>query len=224
MLFDFHTHSFLSDGVLLPIELIRRAIVAGYSAIAITDHASVSNLESVVDSLIADCRLAETHWDIRAIPGVELTHLPPAAIGDLAARAKARGAQLVVVHGETPVEPVPPGTNLSALRCQEVDILAHPGPIGVELAGLAARNGIFLEVSAHRGHCLANGAVVVAAREAGASLLVNSDAHAPADILSDDLARRVAIGAGLSEAELEPALAGNPHRLLDRIASRLRRG
>jgi histidinol phosphatase-like PHP family hydrolase len=223
MLFDFHTHSFLSDGVLLPIELIRRAIASGHAAIAITDHVSVSNLESVVDALIADCRLAETHWDIRAIPGVELTHLPPAAIADLAGKARARGAQLIVVHGETPVEPVPPGTNLSALRCQEVDILAHPGPIDVELAGLAARNDIFLEVSAHPGHCYANGAVAAAAREAGASLLVNSDAHAPADMLTQDLARRVALGAGLSETDLESVLVANPRRLLDRIAARLRR-
>jgi len=224
MLFDFHTHSFLSDGALLPIELIRRAIAAGYSAIAITDHVSVSNLESVVDALVADCGLAETHWDIRAIPGVELTHLPPAAIGDLAARARARGAQLIVVHGETPVEPVPPGTNLSALRCQEVDLLAHPGPIDVELAGLAARNGISLEVSTHRGHCYANGAVAAAARAAGAAVLVNSDAHVPADILTEDLARRVALGAGLSEGELEAVLVTSPRRLLDRIESRLRRG
>ena len=220
MVFDFHTHTILSDGSLLPIELIRRAIASGYEAIGLTDHVSMSNLASVVPMLIADCRLAEEHWEIRAIPGVELTHLPPAAIADIASEARRLGAELVVVHGETPVEPVPPGTNLAALRCAEVDILAHPGPIDVELAGLAARNGVFLEVSSHRGHCLANGAVVAAARAAGALVVVDSDTHAPSELLTEEWQRRVAVCAGLSEEEAEVALGENPRRLLGKLEGR----
>lgn len=224
MLFDFHTHTIHSDGDLLPIELIRRAVVRGYDAIAITDHASPGNLAGLLEMVIADCRLAEDHWEVRAIPGVELTHLPPAAIAEAAAEARRRGAELIVVHGETPVEPVPPGTNLAALRCPEVDILAHPGPLDVELAGLAARSGIFLEVSAHRGHSLANGAVASVAREAGALLLVNSDAHRPDEILTEEFARKVAAGAGLSGEESEAALIANPQRLLDGLERRRARG
>jgi histidinol phosphatase-like PHP family hydrolase len=221
MVFDFHTHTFLSDGVLLPIELIRRAVVNGYEAIGLTDHVSVGNIGIVVPALVADCRLAEEHWEIRAIPGVELTHLPPAAIAEVAAEARRLGAGLIVVHGETPVEPVPPGTNLAALRCPEVDILAHPGPIDVELAGLAARNEVFLELSARSGHCLANGAVACIAREAGALLLVNSDAHLPSEILTEDWQRRVGLCAGLSEQEAEVALRENARRLLEKIEARL---
>ena len=48
MTFDFHTHSFFSDGVLSPIELIRRAHVAGYRAIAVTDHIGLANMESTI--------------------------------------------------------------------------------------------------------------------------------------------------------------------------------
>ncbi|EAX46575.1 phosphoesterase PHP domain protein [Thermosinus carboxydivorans Nor1] len=48
MVYDFHTHSFFSDGVLSPIELIRRAHVAGYAAIGVTDHASMSNWEEAL--------------------------------------------------------------------------------------------------------------------------------------------------------------------------------
>ena len=44
-MYDFHTHTFLSDGVLTPVELIRRAHVAGYRVIAITDHVGPGNLE-----------------------------------------------------------------------------------------------------------------------------------------------------------------------------------
>jgi putative hydrolase len=218
--YDFHTHSFHSDGALLPIELIRRVIVAGYEAVGITDHASPGNLKSVIDALVADCRLAEEHWDIRAIPGVELTHLPPAAIAEIAAEARRLGAEIIIVHGETPTEPVIAGTNLAAARCPEVDILAHPGAIDVDLARLAASNGLHLEISAHRGHGLGNGSVVAAAREAGAPLLVNSDTHQPGDILTFSMARRVALNAGLSEEEIEQVLHRNPRRLLDKIDGR----
>ncbi len=206
--------------MLLPIELIRRAIVAGYEAVGIADHASAGNLKAVVEALVADCRLAEEHWDVRAVPGVELTHLPPPAIAAAAAAARRLGAELVIVHGETPAEPVPPGTNLTALRCPEVDILAHPGALDVELAGLAARAGIFLEISARHGHNLGNGAVVAAGRAAGASFLVNSDAHGPEDLLTGRMARRVALGAGLSEEEAEVVLSANPRRLLEKIDGR----
>jgi putative hydrolase len=218
--FDFHTHTFLSDGVLLPIELIRRAVVNGYAAIAVTDHASAGHMETVLRAVIADCALAEKHWDIRAIPGVELTHVPPLAIPELAAEARRLGAKIVVVHGQTPVEPVLTGTNLAAVECADVDVLAHPGPIGSDVAELAARHSVFLEVSAHRGHCLANGAVVTAGRRAGAMLLVNSDAHDPAEVLTADFAGRVAAGAGLDLAETETVLERNPQLLLERIAQR----
>jgi histidinol phosphatase-like PHP family hydrolase len=220
MLFDFHTHTFLSDGGLLPIELIRRAAANGYTAIGIADHASYSTLDYVVDALVRDCRLAEEHWEIRAIPGVEITHVPPAAVLELAREARKRGARYVVCHGETPVEPVPPGTNLAALQCHDVDILAHPGPITAEMAALAAKNQVFLELSARRGHSLANGAVAAAARTAGALLLVDSDGHEPGDLLTEEFARRVAAGAGLTEQETEAALIANPRRLLARIDGR----
>jgi histidinol phosphatase-like PHP family hydrolase len=218
MVFDFHTHTFLSDGSLLPIELIRRAIARGHQAIGLTDHVSLSNLAHVIEALTEDCRLAEKHWGVRAIPGVELTHIPPAVIPELAAEARRRGAQLIVVHGETPVEPVPEGTNLASARCPEVDILAHPGAIDVEIARLAAENNVFLELSARKGHCLANGAVAAAARAAGALLLVNSDAHDPPDLLTAELGGRVAAGAGLPPEECQQALITNARALIDRLS------
>ena len=92
MTFDFHTHSFFSDGVLSPIELIRRAHVAGYRAIAVTDHVGLANIEQVIREVSRDCLLAEKHWGIKALPGVELTHIPAAAIGECAKLAKKCGA------------------------------------------------------------------------------------------------------------------------------------
>src|SRR4030066_821736 len=101
MVYDFHCHTNLSDGALTAIELIRRAHLAGYKAIALTDHVGQGSLQRVLTEIIRDCALARAHWNILAIPGVELTHLPPAAIAETAREAKVLGAWLVVVHGET---------------------------------------------------------------------------------------------------------------------------
>lgn len=217
MVYDFHTHSTLSDGALSPIELIRRAQVRNYKAIAITDHVGVGYLERIIKEIADDCALARQHWDIIAIPGVELTHLPPAAICEAAKRAKELGAWLVVVHGESIIEPVEKGTNSAALRCPYVDILAHPGLLTLEEAELAAANGIFLEISARKGHSLTNGHVAQLARLTGAKLLLNSDAHNPSDLLSPDLVRRIAQGAGLNEEESVEVLTINACALLEKL-------
>ena len=147
-MYDFHTHTFLSDGVLSPIELIRRALVRGYKAMAVTDHVGVGNLELVVKTLVKDCAQATERWDILALPGVEITHVPKDDIDMVARAAKSLGAKLVTVHGETIVEPVEPGTNGAAVRSGAVDILAHPGLITYDDARIAAENGVYLEVSA----------------------------------------------------------------------------
>jgi histidinol phosphatase-like PHP family hydrolase len=217
VLCDFHTHSLLSDGVLSPIELLRRAVVKGYRAIAITDHMSLGTLEGYLPVVIKECELAERYWDIVAIPGIELTHLPPETIAEAARTAKELGARLVVVHGETVVEPVHPGTNLAALRSPHVDILAHPGLLSPEEAQLAAANGVFLEISARKGHCLTNGHVVRLGQAAGARFLVNSDAHEPGDLLSPELALSVALGSGLGQEEIRSHLPASVAALLNKL-------
>jgi len=217
MLYDFHTHTFMSDGVLAPIELIRRAAVNGYTAIGIADHAGPGTMETSIVAAQRDAELANEHWDIVAVAGIELTHVPAASIPELARAAKRAGALYVVVHGESPVEPVEPGTNLAAAGCPDVDVLAHPGHITREVAEAAAGNGVFLEVTARQGHSLSNGHVVEVGRAAGAKFLVNSDAHQPGDLLTRERAESVARGAGLSEDELRLALEENPSELLRRM-------
>lgn len=216
-LYDFHTHSFFSDGELLPMELIRRAIVKGYSSLAITDHASASNIEELVAKVSRDCDLAREEWGFCVMPGVELTHCPPARIANLAARAKAAGAKIVVIHGETLVEPVPPGTNRASVECPDVDVLGHPGLLTPEEAELAVENKVFLEITSRRGHCLGNGNTVQVGRAAGAKFLINSDTHAPSDLHTEAFARTIALGAGLTEQEADVALYENPKALLARV-------
>ena len=207
---DLHTHSFFSDGVLLPSEMLRRVQVMGYGVLAITDHADGSNLEALMTPLARFARHDASGFTVTLIPGVELTHVPPAQIPDLARRARDLGAQLVVVHGESPVEPVAPGTNRAAVDCPDVDILAHPGFITEEEAARAATNGVALELTARGGHNITNGHVARIARLAGAKLVVNTDAHAPGDFMDQADARRVALGAGLSSDEAEAAVVADP--------------
>ena len=216
-MYDFHTHTFLSDGVLSPIELIRRAYVRGYRAMAVTDHVGLGNVEFVLKTLIIDCAQATKRWDILVLPGVEITHVPKDDIDLVARTAKEMGAKLVAVHGETPVEPVEPGTNEAALRSDYVDVLAHPGLITHQEARLAAEKGIYLEVSARKGHSLANGHVVKTAREAGAITVLDSDAHEPDDLLTPDIRHKVAKGAGLNDDEIQALLETNPQKLLAKL-------
>jgi histidinol phosphatase-like PHP family hydrolase len=194
---DFHVHSLLSDGVLIPSEIARRARVLGHRAVAITDHVDPSNLEGVVRSLTAVAEAERVYSDFQIIPGVELTHVPPKSIPSLAAEAKRLGAKIVVVHGETPTEPVELGTNSSAVRCLDVDILAHPGLISLEDANTAKDNNVFLEISARKGHCLTNGHVARVGMKVGARMLVNTDAHEPDDLIDQEYAYRVALGASM---------------------------
>ncbi len=189
MLYDFHTHTSISDGALSPLELVRRALINGYKAIAITDHVGIGYLERLINEIAADCALAERHWNITAIPGVELTHVPAAAIADTARKAKELGARLVVVHGETIAEPVEPGTNMAALKSEHVDILAHPGMITLEEAKAAAANGIYLEITARKQHSRPNNHVAEMARRSGAKLIINSDSHDEADLLTSKSVR-----------------------------------
>ncbi len=220
--FDLHTHTFFSDGELLPSELIRRAQALGYVAIGISDHGDASNLEEIFSRLYNFLNEQRDDFPLTVIPSVELTHVPPSRIAALARRAKELGAGLVVVHGETVVEPVARGTNRAAVECPDVDILAHPGLITFEEARLAARTGVHLEISSRKGHALANGLVAQKAREAKALLVVNTDAHAPEDLMDQSLARIVACGAGLDEAEVEAATCTNPRRLVERAVGRMK--
>lgn len=197
---DLHTHSIFSDGEFIPSELARRAKVAGYSALAITDHGDHSNFDFIILRLMKVCQKLTDAFAIQVIPGIELTHVPPEYIYDLAVEARHAGAKMIVVHGETIVEPVMGGTNMAALKAP-IDILAHPGLITEEEAMEAAKNSICLEITTRKGHSLTNGHVAKMARQAKAPLILNSDSHSPHDLVNRDMARKIALGAGLSEAE-----------------------
>lgn len=197
---DLHTHTFFSDGELVPAELVRRAAVAGYRAMAITDHADKSNTAWLLANIVGVVEELGDANGMDVLAGVELTHVAPASIVDAVKLARDHGAQLVVVHGETIVEPVMPGTNLAAIKAG-VDILSHPGLISAEEVQLAAEMDVCLEITTRKGHSLTNGHVARLARKYGAKLVINNDAHAPGDMVSAEQMRRIALGAAMTEEQ-----------------------
>jgi histidinol phosphatase-like PHP family hydrolase len=240
--YDFHTHTVFSDGGMIPAGLMQRALVRGCLGLAITDHVDSSNLEWALGNLLKfveelgqewqagiapgkdgttaplntlDSDALVKNWHLPLIPGVELTSVPPRKIEALAEKARSLGARWIVVHGETIMEPVAPGTNRAAIEAR-VDLLAHPGLITPEDAARAAELGVHLEITTHKGHGMANGRVAQRARESGAKLLLNTDCHISAEILDAKQRRAIAFGAGLTAEEVD-RIWQNGRRVISRI-------
>ena len=93
-------------------------------------------------------------------------------------------------------------------------MLAHPGLITSEDAILAVKNGIALEITSRGGHNRTNGHVAQVARETGCQVVVDSDAHAPHDILDERAKFVVAKGAGLTDAECKQVISLNIDQFL----------
>jgi putative hydrolase len=209
---DLHSHTVFSDGVLIPSELARRAEHGGLTAIGITDHGDLSNIDFIVPRIVAVADQLNRVMSVRVIPGIEITHVPPVLIAAMVVRARSLGARLVLVHGETIAEPVAPGTNRAALEAG-IDVLAHPGVISEEDVVFARERGIFLEISSRKGHSLTNGHVAGLARRCGAQLVINTDSHEPSDLISTEKAIRIVQGAGLEPEDFE-RMQANARRFL----------
>ncbi|MCM8809538.1 MAG: histidinol phosphate phosphatase domain-containing protein, partial [Candidatus Omnitrophica bacterium] len=189
-------HTILSDGELLPSELARRADEKGYKVIAFTDHVDFSNIDFVIPALIRVCDKINLNFRIKAIPGVEITHVNPIDIPNIAKISRNLGAKIVVVHGETIVEPVVKGTNKKALE-SDIDILAHPGILSEDEAKIASERKINIEISVRKGHSLSNGHIVRLWYEYGFPLILNTDTHSPEDLITDEIAKKIIISGGV---------------------------
>ncbi len=205
---DLHTHSIFSDGDMIPSELVRRAYFTGHSVIAITDHVDSVNVEFVVTNLVKATELCNDN--IKVIPGVEITHVEPSRIADVAKKARSLGAEWIVVHGETVAEPVAEGTNLASTMNPDIDVLAHPGFLTEEEAQAAVDNDVLIEITGRMYHNVTNGHVASVARKIGAKMVVNSDTHSPHNLLTEQDAINVALGAGLTLEESRKAVNKTP--------------
>lgn len=197
---DLHMHSFLSDGALIPSELVRRARVIGYKAMAITDHADESNIEPLLKQIIKVCKQLNSDKSFKVVPGIELTHIPPRLIPEMVKKARKLGAGVVVGHGETLAEPVEPGTNAAYIKAG-VDVLAHPGLITEDEMKLAVKKSVRIEITSRAGHGISNGYVAGLAKKHGVKMVLNTDSHSPGDLITVDRAEKVAFGAGLDRED-----------------------
>jgi len=161
---DLHTHTFFSDGVLIASELVYRAKVKGYKAIAITDHGDFSNLDFIIPRIKKASKDLSACYGITVLAGIEITYVPPDLISKAVHLSRKLGADIVVIHGETSAETVPEGTNRSAIL-SGADILAHPGYILEDDVKLAKKLNVCLEITTRRGHSKTNLHVAALAKE-----------------------------------------------------------
>ncbi len=215
---DLHTHTLFSDGELLPSELAQRAKEMGYRAIAFTDHVDFSNVEFVISSLSKAVEGLEQYLGLYVFYGVEITHVPPQLIKEITDKSRQLGAQVVVVHGESPVEPVKKGTNLAAIEAH-CDILAHPGLISYKEATLASKNDVILEISARSGHSFTNGHVFKTAKKAGAKFMLNTDTHSPHNLITKEFAEVVLKGSSMEDSDVKQAFL-NAENMVEKILKR----
>ncbi len=201
---DLHTHTLFSDGELLPSELVWRAKVKGYQTIALTDHADFSNFDLIIPRIVKITKILTREYKILVIPGIELTYVPPnlipLAVEKVKSYKKDGGIKLILVHGETTAEPVPPGTNHAALLAK-VDILAHPGLISENDCRLAKKNNVYLELTSRKNHWITNTYLLNIAKKIGAKLVLNTDTHGPGDLISDEEAKKLLKTIGLNEKD-----------------------
>lgn len=214
---DLHTHSLLSDGVLLPSELVRRAEVKGYKIIAITDHVDFSNIDFVIPRIVKTCRILNRYWKIKAIPGVEITHVPPQSIKGLIKFARREDAKIIIGHGETISEPVLPGTNRAFIKAG-ADILAHPGNISVEDIKLAKSKKVLLEITTRKNHSKTNRRLVKLALKHKAPMVLNTDAHAPEDLIDNNKRKRFLASLGVRSDDINKIIKNSYKRAISKKA------
>jgi putative hydrolase len=212
---DLHTHTIFSDGELVPSELVRRAMVKGYRAIAITDHMDESNIDLIIPRLVHVSEKLNESLPITVIPGTEITHVPPKQISSLVKEARKMGAKIVIVHGETIVEPVEKGTNAAAIDAG-ADIISHPGLIGDDDLSMARDKGVHLEITSRKGHSLSNGYVARKAMDAGVLLVLNTDGHSPSDLITREFAEMVLMSAGIERNRIEDVFS-NSEKLVKKV-------
>jgi putative hydrolase len=207
---DLHTHSIFSDGELIPFELIRRAEDTGYTALAITDHIDASNIDLIIPRIVKAIDKIRASVSIQVLPGAEITHAPPRLIPDLVKEARVLGATIVIVHGETIVEPVQKGTNRAAIEAG-ADIISHPGLISTEDLLFAKEKNVSLEITSRKGHCLSNGYVAKEAMRFGVPLCINTDSHGPSDLITRVMAKRILLAAGIEENRVDSVFENARH-------------
>jgi DNA polymerase (family 10) len=192
---DLHTHTDWSDGRATMGEMVAGAEAAGHDYLGVTDHATGPGMvggvgldDDEIREQLPEIREAGDDADIEVFAGIE------ANIGADGSVSVADDvlADLDIVVAAPHAALDGDGTDRLVAACEHpaVDIVGHPTgrrlteraglDVGIErLAGVAAETGTALEINANPHRLDLGGNMVRAALEAGATVVVDTDAHHP---------------------------------------------
>jgi DNA polymerase (family 10) len=198
---DLHTHTDWSDGGFSIAEMARAAAERGYDYHVVTDHATGPGMvggvgldEDAIESQAAAIADAAESVDIPILHGIEAN---VDADGDLSTADETLAALDIVVASPHSAlgQDAEAATDrlIRAVEHPHVDVLGHPtGRLinerpGVEpdveaVVAAAAGADTAIEVNANPARLDADGEFVRAAVEAGATIAVDTDAHAPREL------------------------------------------
>jgi DNA polymerase (family 10) len=198
---DLHMHTSETDGTCTIREMAEAAILRGHRYIAITDHSKHLAMTNGMDDARALAHAArvrqvneEMQGRIRLFTGVECDILPDGSM-DLADETLAQLDIVVAsVHGKFDLSPADQTARvLRALDNPYVRILGHPtgrkllgrDPIALDLEAVfqrAAANGVAVEHNAAPARTDLSDANMRLAKSLGCKVVVDTDAHATAEL------------------------------------------
>ena len=192
---DLHVHTTWSDGAASIAEMAAAAATFGHEYVAITDHATGPGMVGGVglddDELrehLQAVREVDDECDIEVLAGVEANIGADGAVSvgdDLLA-----ALDIVVASPHAGLDGDGTERLVAAARHPAVDIIGHPTgrqlnrrsglTLDVErLATVAAKHDTALEINASPRRLDLRGSAVQTATEAGATVAIDTDAHAP---------------------------------------------
>ncbi len=192
---DLHTHTDWSDGENTIAEMIEAAAAFGHDYVAITDHATGPGMvggvgvnDETLRDQIREIRAAADDVDIEVFAGVEANISEDGSIS--VAEDVLAELDLVVASPHAALSGDGTDRLITAAEHPQVDIIGHPTGrylnrrpgLTIEyerLAEAAADAGTALEVNANPRRLDLGGQAVRAAVEAGATIVIDTDAHRP---------------------------------------------
>lgn len=192
---DLHVHTDATDGKNTLREMVEACVERGYEYVAVTDHSRAMRVAGGLDAAALRRQRTEIEALRRALPGIEILHgaevdiledgrldLDDATLGALDVVVAAVHSKLTMPEAEM-TERV-----LRALANPHVTVLAHPTgrlvgarePSSLDVAKIiaAARDhGVLLEIDAQPDRLDLPDVLSRMARDAGARLVIDSDAH-----------------------------------------------
>jgi DNA polymerase (family 10) len=232
-----HVHSTWSDGRLSIEEIVRRCAEAGYEYVGITDHSRSARYARglTAESLrLQQLQIDEArarHPGIRVLKGSEVDILPDGSLDYPDEVLATLDFVVASVHSQFGLPSAEQTRRIvRALRHPRTTILGHPtgrlllarDPYAVDLEailGAAAAAGVAVELNAHPQRLDLDSDACRRARELGARVAIDPDAHDAAGLAHVRFGVGVARRAGLGPADvLNTVPAARLHAVLERRA------